>query len=96
MPSLPDDKGTVLLLNIQGIIIDELQYDAKWHFPLIDNAEGVALERMNYNKSTQDKQNWHSAATNIGYGTPGYQNSQYITPETVNGMIKISIIDDNY
>ena len=90
MPSLPDDKGTVLLLNIQGIIIDELQYDAKWHFPLIDNAEGVALERMNYNKSTQDKQNWHSAATNIGYGTPGYQNSQYITPETVNGMIKIN------
>jgi hypothetical protein len=78
MPSLPDDKGDVLILNAQGRILDELSYDAHWHFKLIDNDEGVALERIDYNKPTQDAGNWHSAATSAGYGTPGYQNSQFM------------------
>lgn len=77
MPSMPDDKGDIVVLNIQGSIIDELRYDEHWQFKLLDNNEGVALERIDYNKPTQDPDNWHSAATDAGYGTPGYQNSQY-------------------
>ncbi|MFT3932398.1 MAG: lamin tail domain-containing protein [Chitinophagaceae bacterium] len=77
MPSLTDDKGDVLILNAQSGIIDELAYDAHWQFALLNNPEGVALERIDYNKPTQDVANWHSAATSAGYGTPGYQNSQF-------------------
>ncbi len=77
MPSFPNESGTCVLLNKQGRIIDELQYDAKWHFPLITNPKGVALERIDFNKPTQDKNNWHSAAASAGYGTPTYKNSQY-------------------
>lgn len=90
MPSFPDDKGTVVLLNTQGKIIDELKYDEHWHFKLIDNDEGVALERIDYNTPTQDAGNWHSAATNTGYGTPGYQNSQFRTSVQVQGSITVS------
>ena len=77
MPSFNDDEGDVIILNVQGNIVDELKYSEKWHFKLIDNREGVALERIDYNAPTQNSDNWHSAATNVGYGTPTYKNSQY-------------------
>ena len=43
LPSFPDDKGFVLLLNQQGVVVDEVNYSDNWHFKLIDNAEGVSL-----------------------------------------------------
>lgn len=76
-PSYNDDKGDVVILNEQGKIVDELIYNEKWHFKLIDNTEGVALERIDYSAGTQHEENWHSASTSIGYGTPTYKNSQY-------------------
>jgi Lamin Tail Domain/Bacterial Ig-like domain len=90
MPSFNDDKGNVIILNAQGNVTDELQYDEKWHFKLIDNREGVALERIDYNAPTQQSDNWHSAATSVGYGTPSYKNSQYKINEGVQGEIKIT------
>jgi hypothetical protein len=90
MPSFNDDKGTVIILNAQGEVTDELSYNEKWHFKLIDNFEGVALERVNYNALTQSAENWHSAATAIGYGTPTYKNSQYHSNEGLVGEIRLS------
>ena len=90
MPSFPDDTGTVVLLNTQGEIIDELSYNEKWHFPLISNREGIALERIDFNNPTQDSGNWHSAASDAGYGTPGRQNSQFRQHSPVKGEITIS------
>ena len=90
MPSFNDDKGDVIILNAQGNITDELLYDEKWHFKLIDNREGVALERIDYNIPTQQADNWHSAATTVGYGTPTYKNSQYKINDGVQGEIKVT------
>ncbi|MEJ7766257.1 MAG: lamin tail domain-containing protein [Chitinophagaceae bacterium] len=90
MPSLPDDKGTLILMNRLGKTIDALSYDEKWQFKLIDNNEGVALERVDYNKPTQDAMNWHSASTDAGYGTPTYLNSQYHAAKQVDGLVTIS------
>jgi hypothetical protein len=90
MPSYNDDKADVIILNVQGNIIDELQYDEKWHFKLIDNKEGIALERIDYNAPTQQQDNWHSAATSVGYGTPTYKNSQYKINDGLQGAITIT------
>jgi hypothetical protein len=90
MPSYNDDEGDVIILNAQGAVTDELKYNEKWHFKLIDNPEGVALERIDYNAPTQQQDNWHSAATSVGYGTPGYKNSQYKITGAVQGTISIS------
>jgi hypothetical protein len=90
MPSFNDDKGNVVLLNEQGNIVDELAYSDKWHFKLISNEEGVSLERIDYDAKTQNEQNWHSAATNIGYGTPTYKNSQYRADAGVQGEITVT------
>ena len=90
MPSFSDDKGTVVLLNNTGGVIDELAYDEKWHFALINNAEGIALERIDPNAKTQNKDNWHSAAKDVGYGTPSYQNSQFRIDLQVQGDVTVS------
>lgn len=90
MPSFNDDKSNCILLNGQGNIVDELAYDEKWHFKLIDNREGVALERIEYDGKTQLQDNWHSAATNVGYGTPTYKNSQYKLNDAVQGDITVT------
>lgn len=90
MPSYPDDKGDAIVLNAQGKIIDELSYDEHWQFKLLNNDEGVALERIDYNSPTQDAGNWHSAATSAGYGTPGYRNSQFRLDAALQGSITVT------
>lgn len=89
-PSFPDDEGTIVALNFQGNGIDEVKYKDDWHFKLIDNAEGVALERIDPNAPSQDPANWTSAASTAGYGTPTYQNSQYKRIQSINATIEIT------
>ncbi len=89
-PSFPDDEGDVVAVNFQGIVIDEVRYRDDWHFKLIDNAEGVSLERIDPAGPSQDATNWHSAASTAGYGTPTYKNSQYKMLSAVNASIEVS------
>lgn len=79
LPSLPDDRGTLVLLWQDGMVIDELHYDHLWHFALLDQEEGVALERIDPAAPTQEKNNWCSASAVSGFGTPGRRNSQFHT-----------------
>jgi hypothetical protein len=88
-PSFPDDEGTVVALNFQGVVVDEVKYKDDWHFKLIDNAEGVALERIDPAGTSQNETNWHSAASTAGYGTPSYKNSQYKQPPGIAATIKV-------
>ena len=85
MPSLPEysiASGTVVLLTPWEEIIDEFAYTSEMHFSLLNTTDGVALERINFNRPTQDSGNWHSASQNVGFATPGYQNSQFmLSPE---------------
>jgi hypothetical protein len=90
LPTLPDDKGTVALINMQGTVVDELQYDHSWHFGLISDKEGIALERLNYNQPTQERSNWSSAASTAGFGTPGYPNSQLTTDGQASGQVAVT------
>ena len=79
LPAFPDDGGAVLLLRKSDtMIIDEFRYNENWHFSIIGDPEGVALERINYNLASQDKNNWTSASSSSGYGTPAQANSQFI------------------
>ncbi|MBX9850318.1 MAG: lamin tail domain-containing protein [Cytophagaceae bacterium] len=76
LPSFPDEKGTVLLLNSQNEIADRFDYNEDMHYPLLDNKEGVSLERISPYITTNIPDNWHSAASTAGFATPGYENSQ--------------------
>ena len=88
MPSFPDDEGNVVLLNFQGAVSDEVKYKDDWQFALLDNPEGVALERIDPDGSSEDAANWHSAASTAGYGTPTYKNSQFKLVQRINATIE--------
>lgn len=90
MPSYSDDEGTVVLTDNGGLVIDEVTYKDDWHFALISNDEGVALERIDPNAASQNKDNWHSAAKDVGYGTPSYQNSQFRLDIQVQGEVNVT------
>ena len=80
LPSFNDGAGNVSLLvtNPFGFqIIDSINYSDEMHAPLLNITSGVSLERINPNGLISNRNNWHSAASTAGYGTPTYQNSQY-------------------
>ncbi|HUQ67401.1 MAG TPA: hypothetical protein VM101_14655 [Flavitalea sp.] len=90
MPSFPDDEGVVLLLRkSDSLVIDEVRYSEDWHFRMIDDAQGVALERINFELASQDKNNWTSASSSSGYGTPGSINSQYRPNDTGTAVMSV-------
>jgi Lamin Tail Domain/CHU_C Type IX secretion signal domain len=82
--TLNNESTTLVLCNAaKDTIYDELTYNTKWHHVLVKNPKGVALERINPDLPTQDKNSWHSAASEVNYGTPGYKNSQFREIEVV-------------
>jgi len=74
-PALSDLSGCVVLLDLNGQIIDEMSYTDDMHHPLITDAEGISLERVNLNMPASRKENWQSSSRSAGFATPGYKNS---------------------
>lgn len=89
LPTYPNDKGFVVLTNAQGDVVDEVDYDEKWHFALVSNKQGVSLERISVNTSSQDAGNWTSAASTSGFATPTYKNSQSSLTTAVAGDVSV-------
>ncbi len=83
LPSLNNDSSTVYVLH-QGNIIDRVSYTSDWHLSIIDETENKTLERIDPNGISSSASNWHTAAEDSGFGTPGRQNSQYMIA-SVNG-----------
>jgi hypothetical protein len=90
MPSLPNTAGYALLLNAKSEVIDEVHYSSDWQYKLINSDIGVALERIDPAGASQDADNWHSASSTSGYGTPAYQNSQYKKISSTGATIAIT------
>lgn len=90
LPSFPDNEGTVVVVNSLGVVADEVKYSDDWHFDLIAEDEGVSLERIDPAGPSQDENNWHSAASTAGYGTPGYQNSQFKQTGAVTAALAVT------
>lgn len=70
MPSYNNEQG-VVVLALDSIIIDEFQYHENMHFDLLQDVEGVSLERLN-----TETNSWHSASQQSGSSTPTLVNSQ--------------------
>ena len=75
VPSMPDNAGTIALVNNQGLVIDHFAYTAQMHSSLLKDKEGVSLERISFTEKTNDAGNWKSANASVGFATPGYLNS---------------------
>lgn len=76
MPSYPDAAGTVMLTKPDTAVLDRFDYSASMHSNLLNDVEGVALERRSPDAATNDANNWYSASSLSGFGTPTAKNSQ--------------------
>jgi hypothetical protein len=89
LPSYNDDSGTVYLLSKDFMVLDYFHYDEDFHYALITDENGKSLERITFEGGMNNPDNWHTAAENVEWGTPGYENSQSLYPE-VTGEITLT------
>ena len=79
LPSMPDSRGHLLLMNRELKMIDYVIYSEKMHYPLLSGVEGISLEKVRPEALSGSSMNWHSASESSGWGTPGRENSVYST-----------------
>lgn len=89
LPSFPDDEGTVSLLSDGAELLDYFLYADDYHSTLLRDKEGVSLERVHADGLTNDVNNWKSAASVVGYATPGYKNSNSIELVSTTGKVSV-------
>lgn len=90
LPTYANDSGSVYLVLPDSSISDKFSYDEDMHYPLIKDVDGVSLERIDYNRPSSDATNWHSGAENVGWATPGKENSQYYPGMITDEMVSLS------
>ncbi|MEG1498433.1 MAG: hypothetical protein RR393_03280 [Bacteroidales bacterium] len=78
-PSLDVQEGNLCLgfLSKDTLILDKMYYNKNMHHLLLPSVKGISLERIRFDHSAMEANNWHSAAQTAGYATPGCVNSQY-------------------
>lgn len=91
LPSLNVDGDVFYLTDLSGELIDRLHFRESWHFPLLGNVQGITLERIFPGGISGDSTLWHSAAESVGYGTPGFKNSQYFAGNLLERKVKFGI-----
>jgi len=90
LPSMPDAKGHLILYDRSLEKIDEVFYDEKLHYSLLNGYEGISLEKVRTNSISTDKTQWHSASESAGWGTPGAANSVLIEHPESGDKINLS------
>lgn len=76
-PSMNNEDGVVAITSKGGEVIDVTGYTAAMQYPLLTSVDGVSLERISPERTSNDATNWHSASEAVGFATPGYKNSQF-------------------
>ena len=89
LPAFNNDEGNVTIVNADGTVLDFLDYNEDQHFQLLDDTEGVSLERISFDVETNNDRNWQSASQNTRYATPGYKNSGEISINQGDDMFTI-------
>ena len=89
MPSYSNAEGVVVLATKGLAIIDRFAYNDEMQYALLNSTDGVSLERINFDRPADDPTNWHSAAEDVGFATPAYQNSQFSITGEIDDPVKI-------
>ncbi len=75
-PTFEDTEGEIIIFDRNNLILDSFHYLDDYHYSALSDKNGVSLERISLTVPAAVPGNWHSAASTVQYGTPGYPNSQ--------------------
>ncbi|MGI4739347.1 MAG: lamin tail domain-containing protein [Janthinobacterium lividum] len=74
-PALDNSAGAVYIYDATGVELDHYDYNKSQQLSLLSTQAGVSLERIRAGGPSVAS-NFHSAASTVGYATPGRPNSQ--------------------
>lgn len=77
---LRNDGELIHLHRADGTPIDSVRYVPDWHAPELQDAKGIALERLDPEAPSNEAANWTSSVAEAG-GTPGQPNSVALPSE---------------
>jgi len=86
--ALDNSAGRVFVLDARGTELDGYAYDKSQQLSLLSTLDGVSLERIRA-QGPSLATNFHSAASTVGYATPGRPNSQ--AQDAVGGGSELSV-----
>ncbi len=89
LPTMANNQGSVILIDDNDRVIDRFDYFDDFHLGLLQSIDGVSLERISSDATTQDGNNWTSASAAVGFATPGYTNSQSYEAPISNAVVSI-------
>ena len=89
VPGYSNEEGSVVLLNSEGTIVQQFDYLDDYHYELLEDVDGVSLERVSYDQQVNDPNNWRSAASTVGFATPGNVNSQSVESFSSGGQLVV-------
>ena len=55
-----------------------MYFSKDMHFSLLEDENGVSLERLHPDKASMDDASWISASESVGFATPGVKNSHFL------------------
>lgn len=89
LPAFNNDQGTVVLLTTNGVL-EQLNYNEKMHIKLLQDGDGVSLERVSFKDNVNAMGNFKSAAQSVGFATPTAKNSQEFDSSVAKSRVSIA------
>lgn len=80
LPTMPNTEGRIAFISADTMLIDAFDYTDDLHSNLLNDVDGVSLERVSVAAPTGNASNWQSASSAVGFATPGKPNSQARLP----------------
>ncbi|NNF35989.1 MAG: lamin tail domain-containing protein [Saprospiraceae bacterium] len=93
LPAFNNDNGNITLRYL-GQELDEFNYDEDLHSVIINDTEGVSLERISPDLGSEDRNNWTSGQAVNQFATPGYRNGALI--EAMDGTQVVSLRESHF
>ena len=90
LPLMDRSSGRIELIDNHLQRIDIVKFDKDFHLPMISDKRGKALERITYSIGDHGQAFWASAASTVGWGTPGKLNSQLTLANYRNAQIRLT------
>lgn len=88
LPTLTNGEGIVRITSANKELEEYLEYSDDLHLPFLRTVDGVSLERIHPEAPINEADSWNSAASAVGYATPGKENSQLTDENTSFGNIE--------